>query len=73
MAKISSHVLESLARIGFSEKPFMEWLDTELEAVKEQIMFQTDEVQLRISQGRAQKLSEIRALIRTAPEMLRKA
>ena len=45
----------------------------EIEEAKDQIMFQTDEAQLRISQGRAQKLSELRTLIKTAPEMLRKA
>lgn len=73
MARVPKHVLESFSRIGFNEKPFMDWLDTEIEEAKDQIMFQTDEAQLRISQGRAQKLSELRTLIKTAPEMLRKA
>jgi len=73
MAKVSKEVMESMARIGFNEKPFVDWLDAELSDLKDQVMFQTDDVQMRISQGRAQKLAEIRSLIKTAPEMLRKA
>lgn len=73
MAKIAPQVLESLARISFAEKPLVDWLDERLNECKERLMYQTDEVQMRVLQGRAQELAELRVLIRTAPELLRKA
>lgn len=73
MAKVAPQVLESLARIGYAEKPLMDWLEERLKDYQDRIMHQTDEVQLRILQGRAQELAEIRVLIKTAPELCRKA
>lgn len=73
MAKIDHQVLESLARIGYVEKRLMDWLDERLNEHKERLMQQTDDVQMRILQGRAQELAELRVLIKTAPEVLRKA
>lgn len=73
MAKIAPQVLESLARIGFAEKPLVDWLDERLNEHKERLMYQTDEAQMRVFQGRAQELAELRVLIRTASELLRKA
>lgn len=73
MAKIDTQVLESLARIGYAEKRLMDWLDERLNEHKERLMQQTDDVQMRILQGRAQELAELRVLIKTAPELLRKA
>lgn len=73
MAKVDPAVLESMARIGFSEKTLIDWLDARLKDYQDRIMFQTDKVQLRILQGRAQELAELRVLIKTAPDLLRKA
>ena len=73
MAKVAPVILEALARVGYSEKQLMDWLDERLVEYKDRIMFQTDEVQMRILQGRAQELAELRGLIKTAPELLRKA
>lgn len=69
----SPQVFESLARIGYSEKPLVDWITERLAEYQERMMFQADDVQMRILQGRAQELAEIRALIRKAPEILRKA
>lgn len=73
MAKIAPQVLESLARIGFAEKPLMAWLEERLNEHKEKLMYQMDEAQMRVFQGRAQELDELRSLIKAAPELLRKA
>lgn len=73
MAKIALPVLESLARIGHSDKVLMDWVEARLNEYQEKLMHQTDDVQLRILQGRAQELAEIRNLIKTAPELCRKA
>lgn len=73
MAQISSQALDSLARIGYAEKPFMDYLDVQISELQEGIMFQTDDVQLRILQGRAQELHRLRKLIKEAPGMARKA
>lgn len=73
MAQISANTLESMARIGYSEKPFMDYLDVQLTELQESIMFQTDDVQVRILQGRAQELYRLRKLIKEAPDMARKA
>jgi len=73
MAKIPTPVLESLARIGFAEKQLMDWFDDRLREYQDRIMYQSDEVQLRILQGRAQELADIRVLIKNAPELCRKA
>lgn len=51
----------------------MDWLDARLVEYQSKIMFQTDEVQLRILQGRAQELAELRGFIKDAPDLLRKA
>lgn len=71
--KIDPRVLESMARIGMSEKPFMDWLEGRLCESKDRLMYQTDEAQMRVFQGRSQELAELRALIKTAPDLLRKA
>lgn len=73
MAQIPAQVLESMARIGYAEKPFVDYLDAQIEELKEGIMFQNDDVQLRILQGRAQELSKLRKSIKEAPNTLRKA
>lgn len=73
MAQISAQVLESMARIGYAEKPFMDYLSTQISELQESIMYQNDDVQLRILQGRAQELSKLRKLIKEAPDMARKA
>lgn len=73
MATIPQQVLESFARIGYSEKPLMAWLEERLREYDRRNRFQPDDVQLRISQGRAQELSDILDMARTAPELLRKA
>lgn len=73
MIKPNPQVIGALARIGYSEKVLVDWMDESLAELKEKVMFQTDEVQLRILQGRAQELSEIRELIKKAPELARKA
>lgn len=73
MAKIQTQVLESLARIGYSEKPFVDWLDVSISALQDQAVYQPDETQLRILQGRAQALMELKKYIKEAPELLRKA
>lgn len=73
MAQISAQALESMARIGYSEKPFTDYLDVQISELQESIMFQTDDVQLRILQGRAQELHRLRKLIKEAPDMARKA
>ena len=62
-----------MARIGYAEKPFVDYLDVRILELKEDMMFQNDDVQLRILQGRAQELSKLRELIRKAPDMARKA
>lgn len=73
MAKIAPQVLESMARIGYAEKHLMDWLEERLNEYKEKLMYQTDEAQMRVFQGRAQELTELRSLIKSAPELLRKA
>lgn len=73
MAKIAHQVLESMARIGYAEKHLMDWLDERLNEHKEKLMYQTDDVQLRVFQGRTQELAELRNLIKNAPELLGKA
>lgn len=73
MAKIPTQVLESLARIGHAEKPFVDWLDENISALQNGVVFQPDETQLRILQGRAQALMELKKYIKEAPELLRKA
>lgn len=73
MAKIVPQVLESMARIGFAEKPLMDWLEERLKEHQDRLMYQTDEAQMRVFQGRAQELAELRVLIKSAPELLRKA
>lgn len=73
MAQISAQVLDSMARIGYAEKPFMDYLSTQISELQESIMYQNDDVQLRILQGRAQELSKLRKLIKEAPDMARKA
>lgn len=73
MAHVPENILESLARIGYSEKPLMEWFDERLAGYDKSNRQQTDDVQLRISQGRAQELAELRDLIKKAPELCRKA
>lgn len=73
MAKVDNKVLESMARMRFAEKAFCDWLDERLAGYQTSIMFQTDEVQMRIMQGRAQELAEIRHLIKEAPDLVRKA
>ena len=71
--KVSPQVLESLARIGYSEKPLVDHLNLKLDELKSKLLFQTDIVQMRILQGRAQEISELCELIKTAPELVRKA
>ena len=73
MLKPDRQVLESLARIGFSEKPFVDWLDASLEDAQSRLVSQVDEVQMRILQGRAQGMMELKKLIKEAPELCRKA
>lgn len=73
MAQIPDSVLESLARIGYSEKHLVDWLDERLAGYDKVNRLQTDDVQLRISQGRAQELAELRDLIKKAPDLRRKA
>lgn len=73
MAKTPPQVLESMARIGFAEKPLMDWLDERLADLMEKMLYQPDEAQLRVLQGRAQELTELRKQIKNAPELLRKA
>lgn len=73
MAKIAQKVLESMARMRFAEKDFCDWLDEKLAGYQTSIMFQTDEVQLRILQGRAQELAEIRNTMKEASDLARKA
>lgn len=64
---------ESMARIGATEKPFMDWLDANLTDLQAGVVMQADETQLRILQGRAQLLIELKKLINGAPSMFRKA
>ena len=71
--RVDKSVLEALARIGFSEKPLVDYLNAKLDDMKYKVVFQADEVQTRILQGRAQELSELCELIKNAPELLRKA
>lgn len=73
MVKPDKPTYESLARIGFSEKPFADYLDALINEAKETMMYQQDEIQLRISQGRAQAFSELRVRIKEAPDVVRKA
>ena len=73
MAKVDKNVLESMARIGFAEKPFVDWVDAKIADTLENMIHQTDEVQLRILQGRAQAYGELKKLIKEAPDVLRKA
>lgn len=73
MAKIASHTLEALARIRFSEKQLVDWVRERRDEYREKLELQTDDVQLRILQGRAQELTSILDLIEQAPELLRKA
>lgn len=68
MAKTTQAVLESMARIGFSEKPFMDYLEAELSELKDMVVSQPDETQLRILQGRAQQARALIELIKKAPE-----
>jgi len=73
MAHVPDNVLEALARIGFTEKPLMNWLTERLAGYDKSNRLQTDDVQLRISQGRAQELAEILELVKKAPDICRKA
>jgi len=73
MAQIPDNVLEALARIGYAEKPLMNWLTERLAGYDKNNRLQTDDVQLRISQGRAQELAEILELVKKAPDICRKA
>jgi len=73
MAQVPDNILEALARIGYAEKPLMNWLTERLKDMQDRMMFQTDEVQLRILQGRAQELAEILELVKKSPEICRKA
>lgn len=73
MIKPDKAVYESMARIGFSEKPFVDFMVAVVAEAKDLLMYQNDETQLRILQGRAQAYSELLARIKEAPETLRKA
>jgi len=73
MVRPDRKVFESAARIGFNEKPFVDFIDAALTEATTGLINQVDEVQLRILQGRAQVLNELKKLIRESPELLRKA
>lgn len=68
MAKATQAALESMARIGYAEKPFMDYLEAELSELKDMVVLQPDETQLRILQGRAQQVRALLELIKKAPE-----
>lgn len=73
MIKPSKQAIESAARIGFNEKPFVDLLTAELDDVKSKMVLQPDDVQLRNLQGRAQALTSIVEFIKAAPELTGKA
>jgi hypothetical protein len=71
--KVDQRTLETMARIGFQEPSFVLYLEESVAELKDSMVSQPDETQLRLLQGRAQGLMGVLDLIKTAPEKLRKA
>lgn len=65
--------IEAFSRILFSEAAIVKYLEAVVADNHEKLMNQVDEVQMRILQGRTQAVTELLKLIKTAPDMIRKA
>lgn len=71
--KIDRSVLESMARIATNEKQFMDWLADDLASETSRLILTADGDQLRVLQGRAQKIHDLQKLLKESPEASRKA
>lgn len=73
MTRPDRTAFESMARIGYSEKAFVDYIASVLAETKDNLVCQQDSTQMRILQGRAQAYSDLLDLIKKAPEIVRKA
>ena len=73
MINPGKQAIESMARISFQERALIEYLEAEFSDVQMKMLHMTEEVQLRILQGRAQQTYELLKLIKEASEIVRKA
>lgn len=70
--KIETPVLEALARLKSSEPRLVEWLEQRAQRHIIQMVNQTDDVAMRMAQGRVQEVTEILDIIKDAGNILRK-
>jgi hypothetical protein len=72
MLRPDGRVLVRLAALR-DDKELIGWLSANLEAYRHGAVMQRDDTELRITQGKAQVLTELLELVETSPELLDKA